>query len=383
MLISINLSPHDLWQQKQDLLDQIHSLANDSIFDDPKEKDRLKMKFLEFIYSNRFDPIYGGLIISSELDNDEQAFVLYHKPLVANLYLNELFMAASQAFYDGEINHHGKLIFNYLIEQLKNSRLEYNNHCRLESLKNFYSQEQIDNQLNNKEQELFFALMLEENHSNDGYLFSYKQPLKQAANFINMEYKEAQILAFSIKEKLKGIQIEKEAEVKKRIPDIFLSKCEFMISLASHDSSSLIVDHKRLLFELFHSLFIQIKDPKNSKYWIDLIVSGIYLLQLNFDLELLSKLENLTSNFIEISKINNGTNDKRTEFRSELIIQFFATLHNGNLLSDDFEEVWLNFNGKSKGKFEFILLDANQVGLDAQLVDIKSKYNPYRLIFLT
>jgi len=381
MLISTKQNTHTLWQQKQDLFDQLGLLANLSIFDEPQEKEALKTKLLEFIYSHSFDPIYGGLLINRENNGHKETLTKYYKPLLINLYLHEIFMAADQVFYDGELNHQGRLIFRYLIARLENKEIEFDRYDEIKNIDNYFSYEQINNQLNDKEKKLFIALISEDKHSDNGYLFCYKRSLKEASNSINMEYKQAQILDFSIKEKLKAIEDKENSSTKIKIQDSFSTKCELIISLVSHGLSEFNKKQEKLLFNLFEGLYIEIKEDNNYKKLIDLITSGIYLLQLNFDLKILSKLDKLIIVFYKNNNVSEKSN--RDNLRIALLDQFITELSSRNILPNNFNNMDAKTNKKLDRVFELIFLDKNQVDTASKLVEMRSKYNPYRLIYLT
>jgi len=377
MLISASSHSLTLWQQKQDLLDQLGHFANLSIFDEPQEKEILKTKLLKFIYCNLFDPIYGGLLVNKGNDDNKETLNKYYKPLLINIYLHEIFTAAGQVFYDGELNYCGKLIFRYLITQLENKDIEFERYDELKNIDNYFSSEQLTNQLNDKEKELFFALISDDQPFNKGYLFCYKRSLKEASDLIDMEYKQAQILDYSIKEKLKTIEHKGKASTKLEIQDNFSIKCELITSLVNHGTFDIKKSEEKLLFKLFNELYIDIRQNYNYKNLIHLITSGIYLLQLSFELELLSKIEKLVIKLYEFKNTNKGK-----DLRLALLVQFFGELYSKNILSYDFEEKWINFEKEPVNRFELIYIDKNQVDMGGRLVNIKSKYNSYRLVFL-
>ena len=162
---------------------------------------------------------------------------------------------------------------------------------------------------------------------------------------------------------------------------VFLVKCELIISLTSVGALEFETNHRRQLFELFDELYLETKEHSDYKNIITLIMAGIYLLQLIFEQTLLSKVEEL---IIRLSKPNNddGERNNKTDQQMTLIIQFIRELSKRNMLSNYLTKNIFKNTDKTNDKFELVFFDKAQVKTNAKLVDMKSKYSPYRLIFI-
>jgi hypothetical protein len=366
MLISPLSNPFHQWQQKQQILDQLAQIADLPITSKSQQRKQLQQQFSDLIFEQSLDPLFGGLVIEYDDVNNR-----YQKPLLTNIYLAEMLIAADQVFYRGDFSFIGKQITDYLVTQLSQSEtelIESNRHFKLKQLNCFFSYSKIKSLLNEKENQLLLALtsLYSPKYSNtDGLLIAYCRSLREAADRINMHYKEAQILEFSLLQKLKtGCNKENDATVSP-IENSFEVNCELLVLL----SKCLVNKYDPLTAKRSKKMFDALNQRLNSDSidrcsLLNLIYSGIILLQVDFDLEIVATIDRLT---LQLAKeVNLEKPNKKSEYQ-ENIIRFFQQR---------------NHCDHNTSKIQMLFLAKDKVDLDSRLMEIKARFDPYRLIFL-
>ena len=89
MLISPHTSLLQQWKQKQHLLAQLQAIANSPITASPLQREDLQRHFTDFIYTQTFDSLFGGLLVMAENNQGEntgsdRSEILYHKPIITS-----------------------------------------------------------------------------------------------------------------------------------------------------------------------------------------------------------------------------------------------------------------------------------------------------------
>ncbi len=366
MFISPLNNPLHQWQQKQQILDQLAQIADLPITSESQQRERLLQQFSDLIFKQSLDPLLGGLVIQYDDAND-----LYQKPLISNIYLAEMLMAADQVFYRGDFSFIGKLITDYLVAQLFQSEtglIDSNRYFKLKQLNCFFSYAKLNSLLKDKEYQLLLVLTSSNSANNsdmDGLLITYRRSLREAADRINMHYKEAQILEFSLLQKLKA-DCNKENEVTANpISNSFEVNCELLVLFSKH----LLNEYDPQIAKRSKELFDALKQRLNNDSFdrcslVNLIYSGIILLQVDFDLEIVATIDRLTL-FLAKEPTTEKLNEKSNY--QETIIELFHQRNNSSPHSSI---------------FQLLFLSKQQVDLDVHLMELKAKFNPYRLIFL-
>jgi len=196
-------------KEKQNCLRQLQDIANLPVTASTKKRDCLEQEYLRFIYQQTFDSLFGGLIVAK---ND-----LYYKPIITNLYLSELLITAGQVFCQGELLYVGKRTLDNSINILSeddNNLPRSENYFDQNNLACYFSSEEINNLLDEKELSLFSALT---SFKDASIIMSYIYPLSDAAEKINMHHKEAQIIEFNFRKKLAAYSTKRKKLVARKI----------------------------------------------------------------------------------------------------------------------------------------------------------------------
>jgi len=380
MLITSQLSSSEQWQQKQQIINSLYKQARASIFDDPVEKDRLKEDLLSFVYSNYFDQSQGGYISQCDSRDQNSRSNLFFKPIITNIYLCEILSASSPVLCDGELSHFQQQIFEYLINRIETDTLRDSQCLPIERLSSFYSLEAIESLLSEKEKELLCALTNSNNLCQDGILFSYTKSLKVAAKEINMEVKEAQILEYSLKSKLKSLSANDEETYSSQIKRADSIVLEAIISLMSYYNPK----NKSKLLSIVKPIHVMTRNREairtySDEQLINYICALIYFLQLEFDLQVLTLIRKCIDllNKRDIKEV-----DKRENYRLELIRQFCIAIERQGLISFSKGGGLDGESSLTDLTYELVFLEKNQPTNEHLLVKFQSEFNPYRLVFL-
>lgn len=372
MLIDPNANHLQQWQQKQRILDQLHEIANLPITADPQQRKELQQHFFDFIYQQNFDSLSGGLLVKTE--------EFYYKPIITNLYLSEILIAADQVFYQGDFLFVGRLILNNIVNRLSITEkfiVEHEEYCKKNQLSCFFKQNIIDDLLDKKERQLLFAL-IPKTLAIDGCLITYNRSLRDASERINMHYKEAQMIEFSLLNKLKDSRPIDTFVKSERIENIFELNCELIISLTN---CLMIKDNAKtscLLKILFQDLLKLLKNElRNRNNLTNLIYSGIILLQYNFDSELICQIEDLLIQLVKYPVSEIGS--EKVAMQEATINLFIKSLSKRGIISG--VEVFNPTSNLFADKLELLFLSRELVDLNTQLVELRSKFNPYRLVY--
>ena len=371
MLIFPHTSQLDQWQQKQNLLNQLHEIANISVTSTSHRRERLEKQFTDFIFQQTKDSLYGGFLSKRVDEQGASCGEFFHKPLITNIYLSELLLAADQVFYRGYFSFIAKQIIEDLVRQISDSGsrvIEMNQYSEYKKLACFFSHATLKDLLNDKENQLLLALTSPDSGKSinvDGVLISYTRSLRDASANINMHYKEAQIVEFSLLDKLRKNGKKEMGVSTSPLQEYFTVNCELLVLLSKH----LLIDYQsstaRLTKEIFHRLYKRFtSDSENRRSLVNLIYAGIMLLQVEFDLELVATVDRLT---LQLSEQPNTEVPSEKPRMQEIIITLFSQR---------------NSPKSNSTAIQMLLLSKQQVDLDQRLMALKARFNPNRLVFV-
>ena len=207
------------WKEKQACLQQLQRISTSPITASTNKRDSLEQAYLSYVYQNSFDPLFGGLIVQK---ND-----LYFKPIITNLYLSEIFTTAGQVLCQGKLLYVGRSSLKNTLEDLSvfSSFSEVSeSYFNQTNLPCYLSSQEINKLLDERERTLFSALTFSDG---EGMIVSYKCSLINAAEKIDMHYKEAQVLEFSFREKLKTYRLNSNGATTMQIANEEETRIEF------------------------------------------------------------------------------------------------------------------------------------------------------------
>ena len=383
-----------LWEQKQKYLSKLDQIAKLSILEPPDKKKALAEEFSNFIYSGDIDSLYGGVIIKTSRG--------YCKPLSINFHLAEILIAADQVLYEGKFSYIGKMIMKNIVNGLTRIDRDSNKTIIVKSqyyyafveLPNLFSMNELTSLLDAKEIALLVSLSAPKDEKfkvkqGNQLLLTDQCSLNDAANKIDMPIKEAQILEFSARNKLrtnKNILLKSQQPgEEKELKNYFEVNSLLLVSVAKLLLCEYSESTSKLSMKLFTSLYEELKrlTPRRrlSNY---LIVAGIELLQVNFKTSLLSQINNLIA---DRPSLLNTLSDSQAIYHEKLITLFVDTaIKNG---VEGIERIVNDNDSQAIGEpsvgyeyTEILFLRKTQVSLNTELDRLRSDFNPYRFIFI-
>ncbi len=368
MLINPHTNLLYQWKQKQSLLDQLQSIANLPVTSLSLQRDTVEKQFSDFVFQNSIDCLLGGLVVNGHKERLIFSRQPYYKPAITNIYLAELLIAADQVFYHGSFSFIGKQIVQYFICQISNSKLlDVDRYTDLKNSDYFFNHSTLQDLLEDKEIRLLLALTSSSSNrksSSEGILLSYTRSLRDSAANIEMHYKEAQIIEFSFLNKLRNSKPDK-VFTSSPIENCFDVNCELLALFSKVLVDDLEPNTAELATEMFGELYRQLNNDSNNRNGlVNLIYAGIMLLQVEFNLELAATIDKLTLQLDKEAKIEKS--NERSQYQ-EMVIKIFQQRKKS--LS-------------SPAKIQLLFLSKQQIDLDSRLMELKAKFNPYRLVFV-
>ena len=385
-LVSRYSSP-DHWSSTQEILKELTKIANQSITASLDEKETLFEQFLNTIYSGYFDELTGGLISNKDSNN------LYYKPTSINLSLCRLLLASDQVFYHGEFRLvANKILLNLAssITSASNKQLEYESYFDIEELYCSFNSKTLTSILEKSELALFKALSNNKLISNQ-LIYTKCCSLKDASTKINMHYKEAQILEYSINEKLnKYTNTLSKSKIfsKIELDDTFQINSEFIEVISESWSSNKNIIQRNLAESIFTTLEAELnRNDKAGQFYhgdlLNLICAGISLLTIAFNQRLLNRIFDLIkkSNSINTNENNPLDSREKTNYQKDFIITFLKSLPS----QFDIPEELLKFTVDklhSNSSFNLVFIDKHSIDCDQQVTFLNSKFNAFQKIFI-
>ena len=379
------------WDKKQGLIDKLAELAKQSILDSPDERLYYQDYFVNFIYQQKFDALFGGIIVQQENPTNPKLF--YSKPLEANILICELLLDADQYFYTGELAYTGLQTINYFKQLLKSSSsglIEKEQLFEATQLNSMFSELELKQQLSEPEYQLFLALTCEKlpsEKSSHYFLFSQNTPLKLAAKAIDMPLKQAQILEYSMRSKLKVLRAQKTIDCSNEIDieNVIKTNCRLLVLLCKAYLYTGDSSFAELASQLQNSIFQQLKHQGlNRQIATTLIFSALSYLQVKFDSSSLTRLNGYLDKFRMLdvkdkSEKFNETWSDEMQFQIDAISAVLEKLMDAELIEQKYANL---FKGSETYHWKVVLLSHKAIDLDSQLVEQQSKFNPYRFILV-
>lgn len=391
------------WLVTQNLLEEMTNIASQPIYASTDDKEALFTQFLNTIYCGYFDELEGGLILDEDLSllcvskgsKVQNLASLYFKPLSINLSLCRLLLASDLVFYHGEFVNIANKILSHIIASTtnsKNCKLTHELYSPISDFQCSFTPSTLNTIL--KEQEIALFRSLSKNKTiNDQQIYTQCCSLKDASSSIKMNYKEAQVVEQSIKQKLSAhlSKLNKnEAVINKTILDPFQINCELIEVVCDaflfRDNPDQRILAEKIFFVLEQEIINDIGDNLNINLnLLNLICSGISLLTINFNSILLERVLSLIESYSVIAaKVNESNqlrNDRKLEYQKTLIITFLKSLP----IQVNYSEPLLQFiktESDIKDIFNFVFINQQSVDIDQQITLLNSKYNVFQKIFI-
>jgi len=385
VLISEQLPLLQQWQQKERILEQFHQLAHASLLSDPKEKDTLLAQFYQLIYNGRFNSLNGGTFVI----NSKHC----HIPTTTNLYLAEILIAADQVFFRGDFLLTARSILQSILAELSTNKIITNkqsNSMSINELDCHFTHDQISKTLDDNECALLFSLIKLSKPQPD-YLIAYRRSLKDAASNIEMPIKQAQILEYSLLNKLreaKNIPANVENSILSKdahnafgdiLKQDFAMNCNLIIAASSlsiaEPSGSVTAQLKNVFFTL--SDFCQTK-IRDRVFIVNLIYAGLILLQLDFDLKIIA----LISSLIEKIPKDHAPIMSDKQMREESIISdVISELSKQSIFSAEAAQVEFYRPQQTVIQTQVIVLTKDAVDYQSRQMNLTAKFHSRRLIY--
>lgn len=383
-----------------DIYQQLLVLSEQSIFAPSEEIEQFRVEFLSILYRLDFDPLFGGLIVPHDYLKKEPHF---EKSLVLNSLIADLLLQADRLLYTGELTQVAKLSIQHLHNQLQTSQdglIKTQTYFAKKHSENTFQSEQLKSLLDNQELMLLNALIsnndlaLENSLNNKEISIFNKRSLLEAANLINMPFKQAQILVHAIQLKLRTKSIERTI-LNYEINDMISANSLILHTLSngifylgqSHDQPHEQSSWQNNVDGLMNALMLLLDEKQldtNNK--VQVVLAGIYYLQTNFSRVVANKLftslrgiglDALVQKQVKESKLKG----KQLVQQLSLIASVISTFNQSNSIDGVEGDLQLSLAGYLDEHWTIVILEKNSVLLDSQLVEIKSEFNPYRLVF--
>lgn len=375
----------NIWQVKTTLLNNIVELSNLPITAPQDEQLTFRAKFLEFIYKNCVDTLYGGLIYQANQESNSIEKICF-KPLDLNVLIADLLLDADRFFYTGQLNHIALKIINYFCQQLANSNtglIEFQEEFTTSELPCFFTMEYLNSRLSLEEKTLLLTLAEKNSTINkklDGIIYCQSKSLKQAADEIGMQYKLAQIFEYSIQIKLAVDSNQKPTHLKTLICP-FVSNCQLLILLSKGYLYSNIIEMVKISNDLFENLTkYSLSDNLNQEELVNLALAGFHYLQVKFDNSILKELAFCLDKLSDATPSYNE--DNQSLFEKQTLSQIIEAFCQKNLLDLKYAQLAKEIIPERKDFWTIEWLQKTQIDLDNQLVSIRAKFSPYRLIYI-
>jgi hypothetical protein len=220
----------------------------------------------------------------------------------------------------------------------------------------------------------------------------YNRSLLEAASLINMPIKQAQILEHAIQLKLKSVTFNKQTLTRK-IDEVILTNCLLLQSLSSgifyfdhptdrsHEHSS----WQGNVDKLFDALMSLLDDNQlSAKESVAIMLAACYYLQTNFSRTNLKKLlQHLNQiNFAElVQPLNQELENKPILQQLGVLASVVSAINQSVHIDAEENHLAHSLANYLDDRWSIEILQKQAVQLDHQLVQLKSQFNPYRLVF--
>ncbi len=400
LLIDPFATNNNQWLQKQQVLTQLCDYANRAVTERLNEKHSLLERFEQFTFDQSFDAIFGGMLVSQ--NRSSSGHTVYSKPILTNLYLAEILLAADQVFYSGEFSFIANKILDYFLESTSKTEggfIKITEYSLISGLACSFNDRDLVNLLDCDEFALLNALVEDENFSDEPYrLICYHKSLKRASEKINMHFKKAQIVEQSMTSKLiKSSDPSVTCEIV-NLDNILSVNCAFVVTLCQlrlFSKREKITSTEKNLFNKTLRYMDEIDfGQKSSDYHslIDIAFTRIVLLQINFDTNFLAVINSQHSRINRcLSRLSHSIDIGeeslyKINFINHFIDHFIEEVERafGRKFGRKLMKIALAQTKKpneDKENFQWVFLDKNALDLDRKIVDLHAKYDNHRFIF--
>ena len=133
--------------------------------------------------------------------------------------------------------------------------------------------------------------------------------------------------------------------------------------------------------KLFEKLYKKIEhEPKDRNHLVNLIYSGVILLQVNFEFNLVNKIGGLVVRLA--NHLRTGEANEKMRMQETTLILFFRALTKRGILSVNYSNLGLIEDVNYSRKIQLIFLSKEQLDLDVRLMQLKARFNPHQLIYV-
>jgi len=385
MLIDSNATHIDLWQQQERILDDLFQISNLPITASSDAKDKLKSEFFDYLFEQSFDALHGGILVSDMPSPSKTE--LFYKPIALNSMVCECLVSAAVVFYEGEFMVVAEKIISMLCDKLESEDYYLLNELSFtrKQLESNFSKKNSRNLLDGKEIELLNALTTGDSINNlQSVVIAYHRSLENAANMIDMHYKQARIVEHRLCEKLKfKLVIHKCDEHSTPLPNPLDINCDLVIALANFSLCS-PQSNKLVIAEKVYEKILGMANKQEFQHLdlCKLIHAGIILLQCDFRIERFQAILDMTSKFTNLyAKKKQQMNDStKINYQIAFINSFVAKsreVFNSRILAE------FNFVlPQGEKQFRFTFINSESVDLDHKLTGLRSKFDPNHFIFV-
>jgi len=373
--------------QYQSILLELNKIATGSIDASMSQRDQLELRLIQSIYQQDFDALFGGCLV------EEPSKATFSKPLSFNCLLCDIYLTASRVLFNGQLRLVGQQLLDLLTSYFVDNQTGSDYGDKLESFKHCFNRQQIESGLTQDEQNLFLALIKKQPNctpsEQQSFCYHNKQSLTDAAEFIGMELKQAQIIEYSLQQKLKDMAYfsdelrdlnnldELNKANKKQLPTTQQNRSmeiqfqsQFIINLCKENFANnriLHLDYARqqLLANLNESFLNE--EGTNGDLKIEVFYAAIYFLQVDFDSDLLKMLEQLWLKDLSRVQVEALSLIYRTEL--ELIQYFAQTFFDANI-------------PLVKSDCQIIVFQKNNLSCLEEINRFRAEYRFHRLVFV-
>ena len=373
------------WQQKKKILDELYQISDLPVTAPTADRDKLKSGFLDYIFEQSFDALHGGLMLRDAASLSKME--LFYKPIATNIIVCECLIAAALVFYEGEFLLIAEKIISMFCERLESENYYLLNDISFtqkELTSNFSSQD-IQRILDKDEIALLDALRNNGAFSNvQPVSIEYHCSLKNAAEKIDMHYKQAQIVEHSLLEKLKSNTVRnKISKYSTLLTNPLDINCDMIVTLTNFTLYSPRSNKFAIAEKIYKQVFRQTNQQELQFFELcNLIHAGIILLQLDFKIEIFQTIIAMTPKFYTFYEKQKQQNKESSKiiYQVDFISSFFAktkkALDNRKLAGVSF------MRSHHENQFSFTFMNSKSVDLDTEITSHRSKFDPNHLIFV-
>ena len=377
-----------------DIYQQLLVLSEHSIFAPPEQITQYREQFFVLLYQLDFDPLFGGLVVQQDCREPE---VYFEKPLLMNSLIADLLIQSDRLLYTGELTQRAQLIVQYLSLQLvtcEEGLLNSQTRFTKEQCANVFQREQLEALLDSQEQLLLGALISNSESTLDGFTqddtvaIFYKRSLIDAADLINMPFKQAQIVEHASRLKLTASTFQEHGRPT-AIASLVLTNSLILRTLSSgifYLEQPLEQSPWQESADKAMKALIVLLDKKSTslREKIQIAIAAVYYLQTKFNHSILEKLIHHLEqiDFEKFVRQETGIGHAKQAINQlNLLASVISTIDQSGRFDIAANKLQALLAPYLTKHWTIVILENDSVQLDSQLVEIKSKFNPYRLVY--